>query len=72
MPKLNIIEVLGYSRNADFSSFKLDGQSVQINTQTSTNNPLRRRLYIETPNLIDLTALNNAQQSPSLLTWNHQ
>uniref|UniRef100_A0A914UHD1 Glycosyl hydrolase family 31 C-terminal domain-containing protein n=1 Tax=Plectus sambesii TaxID=2011161 RepID=A0A914UHD1_9BILA len=72
VPKLNIIDVLGYTHTADFNSFKLDGRSVQINTQLSSNNVFRKHLIINTPNLIDLTALNTAQQSPSLLTWNHQ
>lgn len=67
LPTLNTIDILGYPNNVKFLSFKLNGKSVQINTQKSTYYTLKRRLLINTLALIDL----NRNGPAWILTWDN-
>jgi hypothetical protein len=69
IPTLDILEFFGYNYNANFNSFTLDGKALNINTQTSSNNPITKRLIVNTASLIDLTAVKT--DTPSVLSWNH-
>ncbi|CAD6197216.1 unnamed protein product [Caenorhabditis auriculariae] len=64
VPTLDILEIFDFRGTPDYRSFKLNGQTVNINVQTSSYSPITKRLYISTKGLIDLS------KGDVVLEWN--
>ncbi|XGW11781.1 hypothetical protein V3C99_012895 [Haemonchus contortus] len=66
IPTIDTLEIFNYNYYPDFSSFKLNGKKVDIDTQNSHYDNIKGILYITTKNLVNVSSGDLAN-----LTWEH-